>query len=47
MGRDAYEVMAVVMKNWEPLVLRPELAMESMPILVCFSLKFSSSNLFP
>lgn len=42
-----YEVMAVVMKNWEPLVSFPELAMLSIPVLVCFNLKFSSGNLFP
>ena len=42
-----YLVMIVVMKNCEPLVFLPELAMLSRPFLVCFNLKFSSSNLFP
>ena len=42
-----YEVMAVVMKNWEPLVSFPELAMLRRPVLVCFNLKFSSGNLVP
>lgn len=42
-----YEVMTVVMKNWEPLVSFPALAMERVPGLVCLSLKFSSLNLFP
>lgn len=42
-----YDVTAVVMKNWEPLVSFPELAMERRPFLVCLSLKFSSANLFP
>ena len=37
------EVTTVVMKNWEPLVFLPELAMESNPALVCFNLKFSST----
>jgi hypothetical protein len=40
-------VMTVVMKNWEPLVSGPALAMESWPFLECLSLKFSSLNLFP
>ena len=42
-----YEVTAVVMKNWEPLVSLPELAMERRPFLVWRSLKFSSANLLP
>ena len=32
----------MVMKNWDPLVFFPALAMERRPGLVCFSLKFSS-----
>ncbi len=35
-------VATVVMKNWEPLVLRPALAMESRPEVVCLCSKFSS-----
>jgi hypothetical protein len=46
-GCDAYDVMTVVMKNCEPLVSFPALAMERMPFLVCFSLKFSSANFSP
>lgn len=42
-----YEVMTVVMKNCEPLVSLPALAMDSRPFLVCLSLKFSSGNLSP
>lgn len=45
--RGTYEVMAVVMKNCEPLVSLPALAMERRPFLVCLSLKFSSGNLSP
>ena len=41
------EVMTVVMKNWEPLVSLPALAMDSIPFLECLSLKFSSLNLLP
>lgn len=37
----------VVMKNWEPLVLGPALAMDSWPGLVCLSWKFSSGNFWP
>jgi hypothetical protein len=37
----------VVMKNWEPLVSGPALAIDSRPGTVCFSLKFSSANLAP
>ena len=33
------------MKNWEPLVLGPALAMERIPGPVCFKVKFSSANL--
>ena len=42
-----YFVMAVVIKNWEPFVSLPALAILSIPFLLCFNLKFSSSNLFP
>ena len=34
-------------KNWDPLVLGPAFAMESMPGPVCFSWKFSSANFSP
>lgn len=44
---NAYEVMAVVMKNCDPLVSCPELAILSIPVLVCFNLKFSSGNFWP
>ena len=37
----------VVMKNCEPLVSGPALAMDSMPGPVCFSLKFSSGKRSP
>lgn len=40
-------VTTVQMKNWEPLVSRPALAIESVPAPVCLSLKFSSLNLSP
>ena len=43
----AYEVTTVVMKNWEPLVSLPALAMDRRPFLVCLSLKFSSGNFSP
>ena len=43
----SYEVMTVVMKNCEPLVSFPALAMERRPFLVCFSLKFSLANFSP
>ena len=46
-NEDAYEVMTVVMKNWDPLVSFPALAMDSRPGLECLSLKFSSGNLLP
>ena len=35
--------MTVVMKNCEPLVFLPALAIESMPGFVCFNWKFSST----
>lgn len=38
----SHDVMTVVMKNWEPLVLGPALAMLSKPATSCFSAKFSS-----
>lgn len=38
-------VLAVQMKNWEPLVLAPELAIDKIPLPVCFNVKFSSLNL--
>eukprot|EP00001_Collodictyon_triciliatum_P017876 03336_6 len=40
-------VLTVQRKNWEPFVLGPALAIESMPGPSCLSLKFSSSNLVP
>jgi hypothetical protein len=40
-------VTTVVMKNWEPLVSGPELAMLRRPGRECVSLKFSSGNLAP
>lgn len=40
-------MMAVVMKNCEPLVSLPALAMDSSPFLECFSLKFSSGKRSP
>ena len=39
------EVTTVVMKNWEPFVSRPALAMDRRPGRVCFKVKFSSANL--
>ncbi len=36
------EVTTVVIKNWEPLVSRPEFAMERSPGFVCLDWKFSS-----
>ena len=42
-----YPGVEVVMKNWEPLVSFPALAMERRPFLECFNLKFSSANLAP
>ncbi len=38
----SHEVTTVVMKNWEPLVFLPALAMERIPGFVCFNWKFSS-----
>ena len=38
-------VLAVQMKNWDPLVLGPAFAMERIPGPVCFREKFSSANL--
>ena len=38
-------VLAVQMKNWEPLVLGPALAMDRIPGPVCLRVKFSSANL--
>lgn len=43
----AYEVITVVIKNWEPLVSLPALAMERIPFLECLSLKFSSLKRSP
>jgi hypothetical protein len=40
-------VFSTVMKNCEPFVLGPELAMLRVPGAVCFSWKFSSSNFRP
>lgn len=40
-------VCAVQMKNWEPFVFGPALAMESVPIPPWAKSKFSSSNLVP
>ena len=40
----SHDVLTVVMKNWLPLESGPELAMDRMPSLVCFSLKFSSER---
>ncbi|KAH3674279.1 hypothetical protein WICPIJ_009622, partial [Wickerhamomyces pijperi] len=37
----------VVMKNWEPLVFGPALAMDNKPGLVCLLEKFSSANFSP
>ena len=45
--KKTHEVTTVVIKNCEPLVSFPELAILSMPGLLCFSLKFSSGNLAP
>merc|ERR1712189_6769 len=40
-------VFAVQMKNWDPFVFLPALAMDRIPDPVCFRMKFSSSNLLP
>lgn len=42
-----HSVLAVQMKNWEPFVLGPALAMDRMPGPVCFRMKFSSGNFSP
>lgn len=39
--------LAQVMKNWQPFVLGPLLAMERSPGPSCFRLKFSSANVGP
>jgi len=41
-----HEVTTVVMKNWDPLVFVPELAIDKRPGLECLSWKFSSANAF-
>lgn len=46
-GGSYHCVFSVQMKNWEPLVLGPALAMDRIPGPVCVKLKFSSSNLLP
>lgn len=46
-GRSYQGVWAVQMKNWDPLVLGPALAMDRIPGPVCVRLKFSSANLLP
>ena len=43
----SHEVLMVQMKNCEPLVFGPALAMERIPGPVCLSLKFSSANFSP
>ena len=40
-------VLAVQIKNCDPLVLGPALAMDKIPAPVCFKVKFSSANLAP
>ncbi|KYN11525.1 hypothetical protein ALC57_16308 [Trachymyrmex cornetzi] len=40
-------VLAVHMKNCDPFVFGPELAIDRVPGPVCFNSKFSSSNLLP
>lgn len=40
-------VFAVQMKNWDPFVLGPALAIERTPGPTCLSMKFSSGNLLP
>lgn len=42
-----YTHFVVHIKNWEPFVLGPELAIDSVPKLLCFRLKFSSLNFLP
>jgi hypothetical protein len=43
----SHEVTTVVMKNWDPLVLGPALAIDRRKGLLCLSWKFSSANLLP
>lgn len=43
----SHAVLTVVMKNWEPFVSGPALAMERIPGSVCLSPKPSSANLEP
>merc|ERR1719272_1198044 len=43
----SHDVLMVQMKNCEPLVFGPALAMERSPGPVCLSLKFSSANFSP
>lgn len=45
--RSHQSVEAVQMKNWDPLVLGPALAMDSVPMPECFNRKFSSLNFSP
>jgi len=45
--KSTYDVIIVVMKNCDPLVSLPELAMLNIPGLLCFNLKFSSGNFAP
>lgn len=42
-----HSVLAVQMKNWEPFVLGPALAIDRIPGPVCFRMKFSSGNFSP
>lgn len=42
-----HSVLAVQMKNWEPFVLGPALAIDKIPGPVCFRMKFSSGNFSP
>ena len=46
-GFSIRQLLTVVMKNCEPLVSFPALAMDSMPAPVCLSWKFSSGNVRP
>ncbi|CAL6285260.1 unnamed protein product [Bathycoccus prasinos] len=41
------EVTTVQMKNCDPFVFGPALAMDNVPGPVCFNLKFSSANFSP
>lgn len=47
LGQAYQVVLAVQMKNCDPLVLGPALAMDSVPAPVCFKVKFSSANFSP